>query len=204
MYEPQITLTGNLASPPKLRTVAGGTSVADFRVACTQRRRNPAGEWVDGETLWFGVTCWKQLAENAHASLGKGDRVVVHGRLAQHTWTGENGVERISMEVEATSLGVDLSRGKATIEHPPGPRDRSRAGAGGGGAPPAPGREGGGGGVAGGPPPGPTRGGRGAAGPPGRPGLAGPESVRAPPTTLQPWLSSSTRCRRSARRSATR
>ena len=118
VHEPQISFTGNLAQPPTLRTVAGGMAVADFRVACTQRRKSPEGEWVDGETLWFGVTCWRTVAENAAASLSKGDRVVVHGRLAQHAWTGDDGAVRTSLEVDATSVGVDLSRGRATIERP--------------------------------------------------------------------------------------
>lgn len=117
MNEPQITLTGNVAYPPKLRSVASGVSVTDFRLACTPRRQDRAtGEWSDGPTLWFGVTCWKALAENAAASLGKGDRVVVSGRLALRAWTGEDGVERTSHEIEATSLGVDLARATVTVE----------------------------------------------------------------------------------------
>ncbi len=117
MNEPQITLTGNVAFAPKLRTVASGTSVADFRLACTPRRQDrTTGEWTDGQTLWFGVTCWKALAENAAASLGKGDRVVVSGRLAMRVWTGDDGVERSSYEIEASSLGVDLHRAKVAVE----------------------------------------------------------------------------------------
>lgn len=119
MHEPQITLTGNVAFPPKLRTVGSGVPVADFRLACTPRRQDRAtGEWSDGPTLWFGVTCWKQLAEHAAASLGKGDRVVVTGRLALRVWSGDDGVERSSYEIEASSLGVDLSRAKVTVERP--------------------------------------------------------------------------------------
>lgn len=117
MLEPQITLTGNVAFPPKLRTVGTGVAVADFRLACTPRRQDRAtGEWTDGQTLWFGVTCWKALAENAAASLGKGDRVVVSGRLALRVWTGDDGVERTTYEIEASSLGVDLTRSRVSVE----------------------------------------------------------------------------------------
>ena len=118
MHEPQISFTGNLAQTPTLRTVAGGMPVASFRVACTPRRKGSDGEWADGSTMWFGVTCWRSVAENAAACLSKGDRVVVHGRLAQHAWTGDDGAERTKLEVDATSVGVDLARGKATIERP--------------------------------------------------------------------------------------
>lgn len=119
MLEPQITLNGNLGNAPTLRVVGNGSAVAEFRVACTPRRQDRAtGEWSDAQTIWFGVTCWKALAENAAASLKKGDRVCVTGRLALHVWTGDDGVERTSYEVEATSLGVDLARGKVVIERP--------------------------------------------------------------------------------------
>lgn len=120
MLEPQITLTGNVGSAPKLRVLPSGASVANFRLACTPRRQDRAsGEWSDGATLWFGVTCWKTMAENAVQSLRTGDRVVVTGRLALHTWSGDDGAERTSHEIEASSLGVDLSRTKVVVERVP-------------------------------------------------------------------------------------
>ena len=117
MHEPQITVIGNVARPPKLRTVTSGALVADFRLACTPRRQDKAsGDWSDGETLWFGITCWRALADNAAASLQTGDRVVVTGRLATRSWQGEDGVERNGLEIEASSVGLDLSRGTATLK----------------------------------------------------------------------------------------
>ena len=83
MHEPLITIVGNVARVPKLRNVASGAFVADFRLAATPRRLDKStGEWSDGQTLWFGVTCWRSLAENVTASLQTGDKVVVTGRLA--------------------------------------------------------------------------------------------------------------------------
>ena len=52
MHEPQITVIGNVARPPKLRTVASGALVADFRLACTPRRQDKtSGDWSDGQTF---------------------------------------------------------------------------------------------------------------------------------------------------------
>jgi single-strand DNA-binding protein len=107
--EPQITLTGNLAFDPKLRFTANGNSVVDLRIATTPRKK--VGEdWVDGETLWFDVSVWKQFAENVAESLHKGDRVTVSGRLAQSTFTREDGTAKVKLGVEAAVVGVDLSR----------------------------------------------------------------------------------------------
>lgn len=117
MNEPQISLAGNLAYDPKLRFTSTGVPVTDLRVASTQRKR--VGEqWEDGETLWFGVTCWKQLAENVAKSLHKGDRVTVAGRLAQRTWTKEDGTDVVNLEIDATAVGVDLGRFPVSIEKP--------------------------------------------------------------------------------------
>ncbi|MCW2501519.1 MAG: single-strand binding protein, partial [Frankiales bacterium] len=117
MHEPLISLTGNLAFDPTLRYTPNGVAVVDLRVASTQRRK--AGEdWEDGETLWFDVACWKQLAENANASLHKGDRVTVTGRLAQKSWTREDGSTSVRLVVDATALGIDLTRHRITVVKP--------------------------------------------------------------------------------------
>jgi single-strand DNA-binding protein len=112
MYEPQITIVGHLAYQPRSRTLAGGTIVTDFRVASTPRKQDKeSGEWSDQETLWFGVTCWRALAENTALSLSKGDRVIVTGRLLAKSWVTKEGEPRSGFDIDATSIGFDLSRG---------------------------------------------------------------------------------------------
>ncbi|MCW2599357.1 MAG: single-strand binding protein [Frankiales bacterium] len=117
MNEPQIHVAGNLAYTPTMRYTPNGVPVTDLRVASTQRKR-VGEEWEDGETLWFGVTCWKQLAENVVASLKKGDRVTVAGRLAQRTWKKEDGTDIVNLEIDASAVGVDLSRYPVKIDKP--------------------------------------------------------------------------------------
>ena len=115
MHEPLITVIGNVAGPAQSRTTPAGVSVAEFRVAATPRRVDKAtGQWTDGETLWFGVTAWRGLAEHCASSLKKGDRVVLTGRLSTRTWVADTGERRAALEVEATSVGLDLSRGTAS------------------------------------------------------------------------------------------
>ncbi|MDP3714486.1 MAG: single-stranded DNA-binding protein [Mycobacteriales bacterium] len=115
MYEPEITVTGNVGADPKAKTTPSGTSVTDLRVAVTPRRR-PKGseEWVDLPTLWFQVSAWGKLGDNVAASVKKGDRVVVSGTLSVSTWKNEAGEDRSSLEINATRLGLELSRATAT------------------------------------------------------------------------------------------
>jgi single-strand DNA-binding protein len=80
-------------------------------MAASHRRFDrTANKWVDGETNWFTVTAFRQLAINAAGSISKGERVLVTGKLRVRDW--DNG-ERAgtSVEIEAEALGHDLTWG---------------------------------------------------------------------------------------------
>ena len=117
MHEPLITVVGNIGAAPRTRVVAGGSVVTDFRIASTPRKVDRAtGVWSDGETIWFGVSCWRLLAENVAASVKVGDRVVVTGTLSARSWKNELGEERSGLEVAAQTVGFDLARSRAVQE----------------------------------------------------------------------------------------
>jgi len=84
-----------------------------LRVCWTPRRRNAAGEWVDGNRSFANVICWRQLAENGSICLRRGDSVVVTGRLDVRTFKGRDGQSRTVVDIEASALGPDLTRGVA-------------------------------------------------------------------------------------------
>ena len=71
-------------------------------------------EWVDGETNWFTITAFRQLALNVASSVSKGDRIIVSGKLRVRDW--DNG-ERTgtSVEIEAETMGHDLVWGTTTF-----------------------------------------------------------------------------------------
>src|SRR3954470_5179160 len=112
MNGPQITVVGHVGAKPKLRVLASGAVVADFRVAFTPSRQDKAtGVWNDLETMWFTVSCWRNLGEHATMSFDKGDRVIVTGRLSIRSYKTEQGEARVSLEIDASSVGMDLTRG---------------------------------------------------------------------------------------------
>jgi single-strand DNA-binding protein len=85
MADTHVTITGNLTDDPELKFTPNGAAVANFRVAVTARVRD--GEtWRDGDTSYFRVNCWRQLAEHVTDSLSKGDRAVILGRLRSRSW----------------------------------------------------------------------------------------------------------------------
>jgi hypothetical protein len=79
------TIVGNLVEDPEVRFTNNSIAVTNLRVAVTQRVQQD-GQWRDGETSFFKVNVWRGQAENLAESLGKGDRVMVTGRLRQPSW----------------------------------------------------------------------------------------------------------------------
>lgn len=110
-----VTLIGNLTDDPELRYTANGAAVANFRLAVTPRVKDGEG-WHDGETSFFGINCWRQLAENATDSLSKGTRAIVIGRLRMRSWETDVGEKRTVIEVEADEVAPSLKFATAKVE----------------------------------------------------------------------------------------
>jgi single-strand DNA-binding protein len=111
MNEIQMTVIGNVVDEPTVRKTGGGHKVANFRMASTPRRFDrESGKWVDGTTFFVAVTAWRNLAEGVEASIQKGQPVIVTGRYQTRTYE-VNETARIAHELEAISVGHDLSRG---------------------------------------------------------------------------------------------
>ena len=109
-----VTLTGNLTKDPELRYTTGGRGVASFGLA-VNRRYQVNGEWQE-QVSFFNVVAWAELGENAAASLHKGNRVMVTGRLEQRSFDTREGEKRNITEVIADDLGPSLRWAQAQVE----------------------------------------------------------------------------------------
>jgi len=117
MADNSITLVGNLPRDPEIRFTATGRAVASFSMG-VGRRYQVNGEWQE-QTSWFNVTAWGQLGENAAATLVKGTRVVVTGRLEQREYTSREGEKRTAIDVVADDIGPSLRWATATVVRTP-------------------------------------------------------------------------------------
>jgi len=110
-----ITLTGLVATTPRHLVTSEGLPITSFRLASTQRRYDRgAQKWIDGETNWYTVTAFRQLAINVVGSVNKGQRVVVSGKLRVRDW--ESGDRAgTTVEVDADALGHDLAWGTSVF-----------------------------------------------------------------------------------------
>jgi single-strand DNA-binding protein len=110
-----VSLIGNLTDDPEVRFTPGGTQVGSFRLAVTPRVRE-GEQWKDGETSFFRINVWRDLAAHTAESLTKGDRALVLGRLRARSWETPEGERRSVVEVEAEEIGPSLKWATAKPE----------------------------------------------------------------------------------------
>lgn len=122
---PRVAVEGRVVADPELRFASTGTAVGSFRLVASDRRKNEqTQEWEDSDTLWLPVTCFKKLAENVIESVGKGDLVVVTGKIKTDEWENEQGKQsRVVMIADTVSVSLQFR----TIPHGAGRAERASA-----------------------------------------------------------------------------
>ena len=115
MPDTHVTITGNLTDDPELRFTPNGNPVANFRLAVTARIKD-GDTWRDGDTSFFRINVWRQLAEHVTDSLTKVDRAIVIGRLKSRSWETPEGDKRSVVEVTAEEAGPSLKWATAKPE----------------------------------------------------------------------------------------
>lgn len=97
-----ITISGNVGRDPELKYSASGTAVVKFSVADT------TGKDDNKKTVWHDVVVFKEQAEHVAASVKKGSRVIVSGRLDKSDYTGKDGAKKQRVEVIADDVSISL------------------------------------------------------------------------------------------------
>ena len=114
MADNTVTIVGNLTRDPELRFTAGGKGIASFGIAVNRATRSTASG--RRRRPFFNVTAWDSLGENAAASLTKGARIIVTGRLEQREYETNAGEKRNVVEIVADELGPSLRWARAEVE----------------------------------------------------------------------------------------
>jgi single-strand DNA-binding protein len=99
----RIAIIGYLGRDPEIRYTPEGTTVCNFSVATTEKRKDKGGELQDN-TTWFQVALFGRQAENAHHYLTKGSHVWLEGSLSLNQWTDREGAPRVNLEVMASNI----------------------------------------------------------------------------------------------------
>ena len=107
----KLAIIGSLGRDPELRSTPNGIPVCTFSVGVTRRKTNAT---EPPQTDWFKVTAWRQLGENCNRYLAKGRKVGVTGTLTLQSYTGNDGQQRYSLEVQADEVEFLTPRGEGS------------------------------------------------------------------------------------------
>ncbi|HWI82206.1 single-stranded DNA-binding protein [Ramlibacter sp.] len=100
----KVILVGNCGRDPEIRYLPSGQAVANVSLATSSRRKDKnTGEMVE-DTQWHRITFYDRLAEIAGEYVKKGRPIYVEGRLKYGKYTGQDGVEKNTVDIIATEL----------------------------------------------------------------------------------------------------
>ena len=93
----KLFIIASLGNDPVTRVTKDGIQVTSFNVAVNGRGK-------DAAPIWFKINAWRGLAENCQKYLSKGKKIAVVGSVSLNTYTGNDGKQRASLEVNADEV----------------------------------------------------------------------------------------------------
>ena len=121
----KVTLVGNLGRDAEIRNTGGGTTIANLRLATTDRRKAQDGTWQD-HTEWHAVVAFGKTAEVMEKYGKKGKMLYVEGRIQTREYTDKDGNKRWSTEIVANEIRM-LGKNDAEGQGQSSGADRSRS-----------------------------------------------------------------------------
>lgn len=117
MNDLRVPVVGTVLTQPERRVLEkSGATVTSFRIVVNYRRFDrETSQWTDYGLFRIRVNCWRRLGDHVYASLRVGEPVIVIGRIFTRDWRTDAGEPRVLYELEADSVGHDLSRGTSTF-----------------------------------------------------------------------------------------
>ncbi|MDO4736096.1 MAG: single-stranded DNA-binding protein [Bacteroidia bacterium] len=117
----KVLLIGNVGKDPEVRHLEGGSVVANFTLATSERFKDKNGTMQD-ITEWHNIVCWRNLAELSEKYIKKGSQVFIEGKIRTRSWTDQTGSKRYSTEILADNIrlldrkGSQNQEGQASVE----------------------------------------------------------------------------------------
>ncbi len=102
----KVFLLGNVGKDPEIRSTGGGTMVANFTLATSDRQKDAQGNWQD-RTEWHNLVAFTRLAEIVRDYVKKGSKIFVEGKIQTRSWDDkETGAKRYRTEIIVNDLSL--------------------------------------------------------------------------------------------------
>ena len=106
-----ITVIGNVGRQPEgLKYTGSGLAVLNFSVADTR------GKDDQKKTSWYDVVVFGDQAEAVVEHIGKGDRIIVSGRLQVEDYEKKDGTKGKRVEIIADAVGRVVRDSKNPVD----------------------------------------------------------------------------------------
>jgi single-strand DNA-binding protein len=104
----RVILVGRVGKNPEITVVASTSrQLAKFSLATNEGYFDKnSNAWKDMPTEWHNVVAWGPLAQKVEKSLGKGDMVLIEGRIHTRKWQDKNGQDRWNTDIQAENIIV--------------------------------------------------------------------------------------------------
>lgn len=106
----KIFLIGNVGKDPEVKEITSG-QMARFSLATSEKYKNNKGELVE-TTEWHRIVCFGKTAEVVAEYVKKGTTLFVEGKIKYTKYTGADGIEKYSTDIQATMIQMLSSRQK--------------------------------------------------------------------------------------------
>jgi single-strand DNA-binding protein len=107
----KVFLLGNVGKDPEIRATGGGTMVANFGLATSERTKDGQGNWQD-RTEWHNIVVYGRLAEIVRDYVKKGSKLFVEGRLQTRNWDDKDHAGRKVYRTEIIVNDLSLLSGR--------------------------------------------------------------------------------------------
>lgn len=107
----KVILLGNVGKDPEIRATPGGTMVATFSLATTDRTKDQTGNWTD-RTEWHNLVAFQRTAEIIRDYVKKGSKLYIEGKIQTRSWDDKNsGEKKYRTEIIVNDLSLLSGRG---------------------------------------------------------------------------------------------
>jgi single-strand DNA-binding protein len=102
----KVILLGNVGKDPEMRSTGGGTLVANFTLATSDRQKDAQGNWQE-RTEWHNLVAFTRLAEIVRDYVKKGSKLYVEGKIQTRSWDDkETGAKRYRTEIIVNDISL--------------------------------------------------------------------------------------------------
>lgn len=125
---------GRVGKDPEFRVTAGGTPMAKFTLATSEKRKDASGQAVES-TEWHRLTAWGRSAEVIRDYVHKGDLLYIDGRIHYDSYENKEGQKVYTTDIIVNTFQMLSGKGERQADTPaPATKqpDRPAGGSGGG------------------------------------------------------------------------